>query len=180
MTPPRSTFVTVVAWVFIVISGFATFISAMQAMMFIFYFPAELFQEPKPLPPEFDDAPILIRLMMNYMQWFFVLFWTLILATLVSSIGLLLRKNWARLVFVGLMTIGIAWMLAGLVMQHWMTSQFSKPIPHAPPGAMDEMQTFAAVMYWGMLVFSVGMAVVFGWIAKRLLSRKIAAEFGQG
>jgi len=177
MTSARSTFVTVLAWVFIVIAGFATFISTLQAVMFVFYFPTEFFHEAKPLPPEFDNAPILVRLMMNYMQWFFVLMWSLTLVTLVSAIGLLLRKNWARLVFVGLMMIGIAWMLAGLVMQHWVSGQFSRPMPHAPPGAMDEMQTFAEIMYWGMLVFSVGMAVVFGWIAKRLLSRDVAAEF---
>ena len=42
-TPNRSTFVTVVASIFVAIAGFKTFISLLQALMFTFVFPTDQF-----------------------------------------------------------------------------------------------------------------------------------------
>jgi hypothetical protein len=175
-TPPpnRSTFVTVVASIFIAIAGFATLIALLQALMFTFMFPAGQF------PPAGDakgmeEMPAFFRFMIQNMHWFFVMFWSLSLLTLISAIGLLLRKNWARLVFVGLMAFGILWNLGGIVLQEYMMSSFPQMPAHAPPDAGFE--TMMMVMRFAMGVFGIAMSVVFAWIIKRLVSRPVKAEF---
>jgi hypothetical protein len=93
--------------------------------------------------------------------------------TLASSIGLLKRKNWARLIFVGLMALGIVWNLGGIVLQFAMFASMQNGFGH--PG----MEVFFIAMSAVSILFAFGFSGIFGWIAKRLLSPAIAAEFKQ-
>lgn len=174
--PTRSTFVTVVASIFIAIAGFATLISLLQALMFTFMFPAGQF------PPAGDakgmeDMPAFFRFMIQNMHWFFAMFWSLSLLTLISAIGLLLRKNWARLVFVGVMALGILWNLGGILLQEYMMSAFPQMPAHAPPDVGAGFETMMMVMRFAMGVFAIAMSLLFAWIIKRLVSRSVKAEF---
>jgi len=174
--PTRSTFVTVVASIFIAIAGFATLISLLQALMFTFMFPEGQF------PPAGDakgmeQMPAFFRFMIQNMQWFFVMFWSISILTLISAIGLLLRKNWARLVFVGLMALGILWNLGGILLQEYMMSSFPQGPAHGPRDVDAGFETMMTVMRFAMGVFAIAMSLLFAWIIKRLVSRSIRAEF---
>lgn len=175
LAPPRSTFVSVVAWVFIVLAGFTTVMSVLQNVMFAMVgfgdFP----------PPTGDDAqqiPPLFRFMLRNMQLVMLSFLLVSVASLVSAIGLLRRKNWARLAFIAILALGIVWNIGGLYVQYAM---FGVADGHAP-GVSDEFRAdfrrMATIMLVMMTVLSLAFAALFAWIIRKLLSRPVREEFG--
>ena len=68
------------------------------------------------------DMPPFAAFMFSHFQLFFLLVLLLSAFTLISSIGLLKRLNWARLCFIGVMVFGIVYQLGGLVIQFLMFS----------------------------------------------------------
>ena len=177
LPPARSAFVTSVAWVFIVLAGFATLIAVMQAMMFAFMFPAGAGPSIANSSKEFLEMPAPMRFLMQNIWLVFAAFWSLAILTLVAAVGLLVRKNWARVMFIALMGLGIAWNLGGLWLQQQMLASMPKPPPHAAGEFASGFETMTTVMGIGMAAFAVVIAVIFGWIAVRLMSRAIKAEF---
>lgn len=171
----QSTFVTVVAWIFIVLSGFGTVIAVLQNVMIqtVFRSPevAQAMQAPPPGMPPFA------AFMATHFQWFFLGFLALSAFTLASSIGLLRRLNWARLCFIGILSLAILWQVTGLVLQFFMFSSMRQQFSAAAAqGGLDMGPFFIGIAIVSVL-FALGAAVLFGWIIKRLLSQAIAAEF---
>lgn len=175
-TNTRSTFVTVVAWIFIVLSGFATFVGALQNIMVATMFSKPEFEAAMRAPP--PGAPPLAAFMLGHLRLFIFAVLLVSALTLASSIGLLLRRNWARLVFIGLMLLGMLWSIGSVLLQVAMFSSMREQF-HAVKGGPD-MTAFVAAIVAFSAVFAIGFAGLYGWIAKRLSSREIAAEFGAG
>ena len=176
----RSTFVTAVAWVFIVLSGFATVISILQnIMIFTMFRGAEISQAMRANPPA--GMPPAASFMAEHFHLFFLAFLLVSAFTLASSIGLLKRRNWARLSFVGIMALGILWNLGGLVFQFLMFSSMAEPFSAGGPHPGMRASPFSMTLLVGMAVvnvlLAVGLSVVFGWIAKRLLAPAVREEF---
>lgn len=182
---PRSTFVTVVAWIFIILSGFATFISLLQNVM-VGFMPRAMFDSAMQDSTFARVLPPAGRFMFTHLQ--LLVLCTLILTALMlaASIGLLNRRKWARLVFIGLLGFGIVYNLAGLVLEQSMMSSMTAQFPldsafsadstlRSTAQQFDQMMAgFRIVMY----VVTIGFAALFGWIIAKLLSRPIRAEFG--
>jgi len=175
-TTTRSSFVTVLAWIFIVGGGFTTFISILQNVMLTFFFPADQIQMAKGA----ENMPAVALFMLNHMRLFFAAFLVLSLTVFVSSIGLLKRKNWARVIFIGLFVLGILWNVGGLFLQNAMFSAMPAPSPDAPEEFKAQMESMAHVMLVFSFVMAVGMSVLFGWLIKRLASPAIRREFADG
>ena len=177
-SPSRSTFVTIVAWTFIAIAGFASLIAVIQALMFVFIFPVDQFPPPESVKG-LEEMPAFFRFMFHHMKWFFAFFWTLSVVTLVCAIGLLLRRNWARLAFVAIMAIGIVWNLSGIWLQGQIMSSFPKPPVHDPRAAEFQagFETMMTIMRFAMAAFAIAISALFAWIIKRLLSRSVKVEF---
>ena len=169
-------FVTVVAWLFIITGGFATFIALLQNIMLHFLLPADKMQA---LIQEQQAGPmsVMTEFLFTYMGWFFAGMLVLAVVTVIAAIGLLLRKNWARLTFIGLMLAVIVWNLVSLVAQrlllHSATTHDDVPgdFVQQSQGMMDVMGVFSYVLA----------AIVCGlcaWIAWRLSRAAIKREFG--
>jgi hypothetical protein len=172
----RSTFITVLAWIFIVLGGFATFISLFQAAMITFVFPeAKFWSDPGPVRG-LENLPPIARFMLANVTLFFVTVWTLLLVTFVSAFALLRRKNWARLYFVVLMALGIVWNIGGVSLQFGVLSTFSPP-EGTPPEFGRNLEVMHIVMGIANTVFAVVLTGLFAWIIKRLVSPSIRAEF---
>ena len=179
---PQSTFVTVVAWIFILISGLSTFMSALQNFMFR-SMPFDQFDA------AFQDStftgamPASARAVFGNFQVILLAFFLIAVITLISSVGLLRRRNWARILFMGILAFDIACLLAGMALQNSLMSSFGAPLQEAE--ARDStyqqfQQQFAsmlAVMRIAMLFLSLGTAALLGWILVRLSSPRIRAEF---
>lgn len=172
----RSTFVTVLAWIFIALSGFSFIISILQNIMIFTVFRSPEVSQAMQAPPP-PGMPPAAAFMTSHFYLFFLAFLLLSAFTLASSIGLLKRWNWARLCFIGIMVLGILWNLGGLVFQFSMFSSMQEQFSAAATRGAPDMQPFFIAVAVVSVIFAVGFSVLFGWIAKRLLSPAVTAEF---
>ena len=109
-----SSFVTVVAWIFIAFGGLTTFISLLQNVVINTVFPTEQFRAAQSGVP----MPAAFAWIFDHVRLFFFLFLVVSATTLISAIGLLRRRNWARRAFVGILALGIAWNLIEIGRAH--------------------------------------------------------------
>ena len=171
----KSSFVTVLAWIFIVLGGFATAISILQNIMIYVMFPVEEMRAAASGAK--DQTPAIALFMLDHMRVIFLSFFVICSLTLVSAIGLLKRKNWARLIFVTVMGAGILWNIGSLVFQVFFFSSMPNVAPDASRGFASGFETIMVVMMVFSALMALGFSVLFGWIIKRLLATGIKAEF---
>jgi hypothetical protein len=184
MPPVRSTFVTVLAWIFIGLTGFASLISLMQNLMFQFLFLPLMAQQhaqfSQGIPP---GMPVQVGWVFDHIIWLFRFFLLMSLSVLTASIGLLLRKEWARKLFIGLMGFGMLYQIAGLFFQWWYFSALFSHLPMPPNPKPDAqqmmlfMQGFMNVIRVFSALMAVGMTILLGWIIKKLASAPVRQEF---
>ena len=172
--PSRSTFVTALAWIFIVLAGFSSVISVLQNIMIAVMFHPDKMARGMDQPKEFDKMPAFFKAFSAHPQYFFLASFVLFVLVLIVSLGLLKRKNWARLMFMAIMSLGIAWNAFAIFTQHSMSSSFPSPSDeHFGSG----FRTMMVVMQIFTILFAIGLSVLFGWIIRRLASEQIRKEF---
>lgn len=175
----RSSFVTVLAWIFICLAGFATLISLLQNVMFQLV-PLPTMHDQMAMQPWPSDMPASMSWVFAHLIWFIRGFLLVSVVTLVAAIGLLRRHDWARRLFMGLMAFAIVYELLSLVAQWWfmgkMPSMMDMP-PGAPAQFADGMRGFMLAIQVVSAVVVVCFSVLFGWIIKRLHSAEIRREF---
>lgn len=162
----RSTFVTVVGWLFIVFSG----LGLLEMFMFAFMpFDKLMMSMPqqKGMPAV---APALYSSVMHGMMLFGV---AVTLWVLLSSIGLVMRKNWARISFIVICVLGLIfsllYLLVGLAGVAFMGAGMANQTP--------EMAEFGRAMVRVMIVFCTVFAALYGFIIYKLSTAKIKQEF---
>jgi hypothetical protein len=164
----RSTFVSVVGWIFIVLSG----LGMLQCLMFMFlpmdkFMAAAQLQAPagQPVP---DPA-----VMASFMHTMVFIFFVVEAWVLLSSIGLVMRKGWARISFIVICSISaffsVIYVLVGLLGR---SVQMDK-VPNATPAMADFMHSMMTIMAVMGAVF----AALFIFIIYKLCTQKIAQEF---
>ena len=173
---PRSTFVTVLAWIFIVLSAFATLISILQNVMIALVFPVAEMQAAASQAKDQPGMPWFASWMFEHVQIFFLCFLLASASSLAASIGLLKRKNWARLLFVTLMALAVAWNIAGVALMFFFLSSFGD-VAAAHQAAGEHFDLVFKVMFAFNMVIVVAFVCLFGWIIKRLVSEDIRREF---
>jgi hypothetical protein len=164
----RSVFVTTVAWVFIVLA----FVAVVSALLRNAAAGSILAALPAPQG--------LARLLAAYLPWVMGAGLTLSLATLAAAIGLLLRLDWARRVFIGLLVVAIVANLAGLWLQHEVVqSVVNSTLKGAslPSSALDVFGGFVTASRVMGAIVTLGTCGVLAWIIRRLMSASIRQEF---
>ena len=172
----RSLFVTVTAWVFILL-GLAAALSALTQAASL----AALL----PRTPVVGDAPApalggLSGLMLAYLPWVLIGALLLSAATVASAVGLLLRQDWARRLFIGLLAVAIGMNVLGLWMQYEMVQAVvdatlgKSALPAQFVDVFGGFVTAARVMA-GMMTLGVCLLLV--WIIRRLTSSGVRQEF---
>ncbi len=173
--PQKSTFVSVLAWVFIVLGSFATFISILQNIMIYWIFPKKEMLQAMERADKTKHFSVFTEFMFSHIDMI-VLFILLFSATsVVSAIALLKRKNWARIFFTVLMSVGIVWNVISIIIQF----TFSSSMPemsggHAPP---PEFQNIMQIMKIASVIMVVGISALLGFVIKKLCSDSIKKEF---
>ena len=170
----RSLFVTATAWVFIILAGLTSVSALVQNAAVASLMPGlQLATERNPLP-------LLTGMLVGYLPWVVGTGLVISLATLASAIGLLLRLDWARRSFIGLLGVAIVANLLGLWLQQEVVQSVvsntlnSVTIPAQALGVFGGFVTAARVM--AVLMTLVGCALL-GWIIRRLMSAVIRQEF---
>ena len=168
----RSVFVTGTAWVFIVLAVLTSLSALVQNAAASSLMPGVQLAT--------DRMPLLTGLLIGYLPWVVGTGFVMSLATLASAIGLLMRLDWARRSFIGLLVVAICANLLGLwlqqeVVQSVVSSTLSSvAIPQQALGVFGGFVTAARVM--AVLMTLVGCALL-GWIIRRLMSATVRQEF---
>jgi len=173
----HSTFVTSLAWIFIVLSGLSTLMAVVQNAML--YTMGTFNEMPRSTVPGAEHAPAFFRFMLEHVHLFFLSFLIVSAVTLAAAVGLLRRKNWARLLFIGILALGITWNLGGIALEQVLFSSMGNVSPGTLPEHHAEFNQMASTMMVFTTVFAVGLALLFAWLIRRLTSRPIRAEFQQ-
>jgi hypothetical protein len=172
----RSVFVTVTAWIFILLAAGASLSALAQSASFASLFPRVSVVGDAPLPI-FSG---LIGLVVAYLPWVTGASFVLSAATLASAIGLLLRQNWARRAFIGLMALAIAANLLGL----WLQYEVVQAVVNATL-AKSQLPTQFLEVFGGFVtaarvmaaIVTLGACLVLAWIIRRLMSSGVRQEF---
>ena len=168
----RSTFVTVVAWVFMVPAGFGLLIGTMQVLMFSMMFGGEV--APAKLPDD-EQMPAMARLALDNFKYLILVFPTLCAFGLATCVGLLRRRNWARLVFVSGLGLGILWNFGGLVFQLFF---FELPVPNEEQAEfVEQFESIWSLMRVFMTIMALAVSALFGWIIWKLCTKPVKEEF---
>ncbi len=166
-TQIKSNFITVLSWLLIVFNGFGLLMAVMQNIMVHIMFDRDEFKQ---VPNSPDGFPSFILSNFNF---FILLIGLLIMYSFISSIGLLKRRNWARISYIVLFGVGIIYMTTMMVFQWILSQNFNSEFK----SSNDEFETMFIIMRIFMLVFTIGMSGLFGWLIKKLLSKSIKNEF---
>lgn len=167
----RSLFVTITAWVFIVVAAMACVSTVVQNAAS----GSVLASIPKAQP-----LPMLTSLLLGYLPWIMGAGLALSLVTLAAAVGLLMRLDWARRAFIGLLVVAIFANLAGLwlqneVVQSLVSSTLSRaPLPPQAADLFGGFVTASRVMAGVVTLAGCGLLV---WIIRRLMSPMIRQEF---
>ena len=182
MRPARSTFVTVVAWIFIGLDGVAAFVLLMQNILINTVVPFDQIREGMAKAQDAGRLPPYFSSVFEHIGPVLVLLLAYALIKLVAAIGLLNRQNWARLFFTGILAFGILWSIVGIVLQQYFaSSMLAMPLPpHAPKDFQAIMLGMLIVIRAFSALFAIGFAVLYAWMIRKLLSPAIAAEFKTG
>lgn len=170
---PRSAFVTTVAWIAIALAGFGTIISLLQNILFALVLRPD--DEPmlQAMAAQLGPTALFIFSHFRLLAALSLVFSALLF---VAAVGLLKRRNWARLLFIALLTAGSAWALAIPFLQGTMALS-------PPADTPDEFSHFFNAFVFAIRVFSalvsVGMCLFFIWLITRLGSAPIRAEFAR-
>jgi len=166
---PQSTYVTVLAWLTILLNGFGTLIAVMQNVMINFLMPSMIANAPKAPAEAFPLAAVRV-----------MFFGLLCFAGFMTYVGyaLLKRRNWARRTVIVVCALGVVWTLLCIIMFAFGIGLGRFP-PTPPAGAPPGMDSAFKLMLVMTSIFSLAMALVLGWIIKRLRSSAVRAEFGR-
>src|SRR5260370_15291366 len=170
--PHRSIFVTVLAWTFIILSCVATLTSGLQNVM----------MRSMPLKEAnvaldstlVSHVPALARFIFSRSHLIVLARFVVSLLTLIASVGVLHRRNWARVVLIGTLGLGTTYMLGGFLLQQSMMSAIGATLRNTNPQQFASMVAAIRVV---MAILSLGIAAIFVWILVRLCSASIRAEF---
>lgn len=166
----RSLFVTVTAWVFIVVGALACVSAVVQNAA------AGSLLATHPI----HTLPLVAGFLVGYLPWVMGAGMVVSVAMFAAAIGLLMRLNWARRAFIGLLVVAIVANLAGLWLQHEVVqSLVSSTLKGAtlPPQAANVFGGFVtASRVMGVVVTLAGCGLL-GWIIRRLMSPTIRQEF---
>jgi hypothetical protein len=175
----RSQFVTATAWTFIVLAGCMTLMSLLQNVMLqVMLQTTGMRQAMAELHSEnHAGMPLFAVNMFTIMPWIFAANLILCISTLIAAIGLLQRKEWARLMFVALMAIGIVWNVGGFVLQWYVFSGMRAAAGNTPAQFVAEFKAFTIGIVVVSFLFASTFSFLFGWIIKRLSDPSIRAEF---
>jgi hypothetical protein len=170
----RSLFVTATAWVFIILAALSSVAALVQNAAVASLMPG------LQLASEHNSLPLLTGLLIGYLPWVVGTGLVMSLATLASAIGMLLRLDWGRRTFIGLLFVAIAANLLGLWLQQEVVQSVvshtlsTVAIPQRAMSVFGGFVTAARVM--AVVVTLVGCSIL-GWIIRRLMSTTVRQEF---
>jgi len=178
-SPPRSKFVTSLAWSFIALSILGMLLNVIQlAIVSVMLSPNDLRLLSTDLRATQSLPDFVIPLVQHLHLWLGLML--LIDAfTLVASIALLRRREWARWTFVVMMMLGALSNVAGGIAPFFMQGYFASFATSMPAEMRGEFASMSMLVTWGSALFALAFAALFFWAGMKLLSPQIRREFAK-
>ena len=161
---PPSAFVTVLAWILIVLTGLSSLMLVFQNIMMA---DPEMQAIVNDIPQEMQGQPMM-SFMFRHMAAIAAVSLLACLAMLACAIGLLRRRNWGRLGTMALLGLAIAYQL-GQSVWTWMPSLTG-----------DSRQPGHILLYallLGSTILTAGVCALMVWVIHKLRTDAIRAEF---
>lgn len=175
----RSTFVTALAWSFIVLAALSVLFGLIQFLLVQLFVDQEALRAGMRTEHSRNELPGAVRFTLANIR----LLTTIVLGSsvllLVAAIGLLGRRNWARWLFIGFMGLAAAGHLAPLAGGAGLLEWTAGLLAGAPGGVQASMQGFIQGAWLVFAFLSVALAAVFAWIIWKLMTPPISDEFRQ-
>ncbi len=165
-----SRFVTFIAWLALVLAVAVAVVAGLQ------------YAEVTSMLPQWKqrELPLVSGWLLRDLPWVLAAAAVLSLLLAASAVGLLLRLDWARRSFIGLVGLAIAAHLFGLWLQHELVELLVQDtlghvvLPQAAVGLFGSLATAAQVM--AALVTLAAIALL-AWVIGRLRSESVRQEF---
>jgi hypothetical protein len=170
----RSLFVSVTAWVFILLGIAATGLSVIQGAATAALLPGfSLNLDAKPLRG-------LVQMLVAHLPWVAGAALALSIGILVAAVGLLLRLEWARRAFIVVVVLAIVANLAGLwLQQELLQALIDHTLSRAPleREAAGVFGGFATAARAAAVTLSLATCLLLAWIIARLNTQAVRQEF---
>jgi hypothetical protein len=170
----RSLFVTATAWVFIILAALASASAIVQNAAVTSLMPG------LNIGLERGSLPLLSGFLLGYLPWVVGAGLVVSFATLASAVGLLLRLDWARRTFIGLLILAIVANLVGM----WLQQEVVQSVVNAtlrsaplPQNALNVFGGFVTAARVFAVILTLGACGILAWIIRRLMSFGVRQEF---
>lgn len=178
MQHPRPTaFINVLAWLFIVLAGIGILTGLLQNLAIYFWPPlVEVLEQTRQQETVVAPGSGWWHLVMSNLRW--VLAFNLLASILVfaAAVGLLHRRNWARLAFVLLLAIVVLFTLANLAFA--LQTVFSGTPAGTPADSYaPAMHAARGPSVLAGMLFSLLLCVLFAWVIWQLCRAEVAEQF---
>ncbi len=171
----KSKFVTYLAWMFIISAGLGTFIAIIQNIMVFVFFPGNEVSRLLSASEAAEYIPAILPFIISHIRLFLLVYLLAAGITFIASIGLLMRKNWARIFFVSIMSLAIIWNL----LEMFFYGALIPKIPVFPDEiGLPNFQTIFSGMRIFAAAIAIGLIILYAWIIKKLVSKNVKQEFG--
>ena len=161
---------SVVAWLFLIFSGFAAAAGVFQAVFVGLLMPFE------PMTPsEAGEVPGFVTFVFNHFLAVVLVMTAFWATTFCFALGLLRRREWGRKGFVVIVIVLCAGTVISTAIQQVMAAQMFND--QAMTDAPADMHTVILVFQVAVAVFGLLSAGALGWVAWRLNSASIRSEF---
>ena len=170
---PPSAFVTVLAWILIVLTGLSSLMLVFQnIMVHTLLADPEMRAVMTEMPQGVPGQPML-KFMMGHMRTIAAVSLVLCLMAFSCAIALLQRRNWGRQAIIGFLALGIVYQLLSLGFAWFMWRDMGATV------GFDHAQ-FQELLHSMQLVssfFTLATSALFAWLIYKLRSPAVRAEF---
>jgi hypothetical protein len=171
---PAGDFVTALAYSFIALSCASLLMSLIQYLLFTHLLPKDALRELFIDAVQLNLIPALIVAIIENMHVLSIALFISAGATLLLSVALLKRREWARVLFAWFLIVTALVHFGAALLPFIFVQEAAQPIPEELRGAVETVRTVLTVSCVGMgLVFG----ACFAWAAKRLFDTDVKNEF---
>jgi hypothetical protein len=169
---PQSLFIELLAWFSIGVSALMLTSSLMQIVMVSFVFPSDMLDQA--VAQSGEMLPSFVAFLFSHFKLFLLAYLLVSVLLLAASIGLLKRRNWARVTFIVLLALSIAASIGGLFMQ---LSSVDAALKQMDGFGGEEFGRYVAIAEGMMLGFAIVFSAIHAWLIYKLCTQQIRAEF---
>jgi hypothetical protein len=172
VSKPQSLFITLLAWFSIAVSALMLTSSLMQIVMVSFVFPPDMLDQA--VAQSGEMMPSFVALLFSHFKLFLLAYLLVSVLLLVASVGLLKRRNWARITFIVLLALSIAASIGSLFMQ---LSSVDAAMKQMDGFGGEEFKQYVVIVEGMMLGFAIVFSAIHAWLIYKLCTPQIRDEF---